>query len=682
MLLNINSSFYKLSFGRVVAFAPSIAMLLIICWILAIYIQHALVSPPSFDGAINLNTALSFIEGRGYGFVYDSFFAFPVQTDGPFTLPAGLLMRLGGVRPITTQGINLVYLAGTLSVCFVLLRRMLPSGRQALAGTTLVLLTPYLYFYGTDGYGEIPTFFWFLVSLTILAPQLERDSPSKFRLFAGGIALALCYLTKVVALLLAAPTLGLFVVLFTRRNRGHTGSIAWLGAGIALPIAGWELFRLAELGSFSAYAQWWALQTADVLGQSGATETLSSWGQSLPTKGAKHLQLLSYMLETPRYIVVVFLFVPWLVGAALLIRKWLESDFQRVFCVGVLLIAAGGYFAWWLFITPTHTAWPRRILNGFLLQQILLILAIGALDEAYRRGRRVAIPMRLFGLTLVATLIVAEGFFTGSGDLLLNPPKLDQAQIDQLSVAQVMKELPPDAKIFGFGWWKAPALALFSGRQIMDYYRWKPATIDALPHKYFVLDATAKSYSGKIGTEINDILAATTYHIVVDQPGGTIYALDKVLPYAPFTASDRSSRENGAGFNPVSGPSTAARGLYAAEGASAWARPDSALLLRRDTQTQFSLSIVVPPALLTTAAPGEELSLNITSPGCLNASISLVRPGPQTVTVPLNCPPAPEPVAMEISLHVDGNVPFTQQIDADPRRRAFQFVSAQLQSQL
>ena len=657
-------------------------MLLIICWILAIYVQHALVSPPSFDGAMNLNTALSFIEGRGYGFVYDSFFAFPAQTEGPFTLPAGLLMRFGGVRPITTQGINLVYLAGTLSVCFVLLRRMLPSGRQALAGITLVLLTPWLFYYGTDGYGEIPAFFWFLVSLIILAPQLERASPSKFRLFAGGIALALCYLTKVVALLLVVPTLGLFVVLFTRLNWRRCGSIAWLGAGIALPIAGWELFRLAELGSFSAYAQWWGLQAAEVLKQSGGTETLSSWGQSLPAKGAKHLQLLSDIIGASQYIVVMFLCVPWLVAAALWIRTSSESDFQRMFCVGALLITAGGYFAWWIFVTPTHTAWPRRILNGLLLQQILLILAIGALDEAYRLGRRVAIPIRLFVLTLVAALIVAEGFFTGRGDILLNPPKLDQAQIDQLSVAQVIKELPPDAKIFGFGWWKAPALALFSGRQIMDFYRWKPATIDALPHKYFVLDATAKSYSGRIGAEINDILAAATYHIVVDQPGGTIYALDKVLPYAPFTASDRSSKENGASFNPVSGPSTAARGLYAAEGASAWARPDSALLLRRDTQTQFSLSIVVPPALLTTAAAGEELSLSITSPGCLNASISLSRPGPHTVTVPLNCPPAPEPVAMEISLHVDGNVPFTQQIDADPRRRAFQFVSAQLQSRL
>ena len=159
-----------LSSDRFAALAFNVAMSAIVCWTLAMYVRQALVSPPGFDGAMNLNTALSFVEGRGYGFVYDSFYAFPVQTDGPYTFPAGLLMRLGGVRPITTQGVNLAYLAGTLWLWFVLLRHMFRSTTQAFAGTTLMLLTPGLFINAMNGYGEIPTLFWFLASLTILAP--------------------------------------------------------------------------------------------------------------------------------------------------------------------------------------------------------------------------------------------------------------------------------------------------------------------------------------------------------------------------------------------------------------------------------------------------------------------------------------------------------------------------------
>ena len=289
----------------------------------------------------------------------------------------------------------------------------------------------------------------------------------------------------------------------------------------------------------------------------------------------------------------------------------------------------------------------------------------------------------LFLATLAVVLLVAEAFFTANGDLIFMPPKPDQveraqADLDQLAVAQAIRELPPDAKIFGWGWWKAPVLALFSGREIMDFYRWRPDMIDALPRKYLVLDATVKAYAPTVAKELEGILSAANYTVMVDRPGGAIYALNKVLPYAPFTASDRDSKEIGASFNPVSGPSVAARGLYAAEGLSAWAKPDSALLLKRDAQAMFSLSIVVPPALLTVVASGEALKLDIASPGCLNASVSL-RAGQQIITEQLSCAPVKEPVTMEISLHVNGHVPFIRHIDADPRRRAFQIVSAQLQ---
>jgi hypothetical protein len=49
---------------------------LILLWLVVGLTRYALVAPPSFDGAMNLNTAVSLIRGEGYGFFYNNFFHF------------------------------------------------------------------------------------------------------------------------------------------------------------------------------------------------------------------------------------------------------------------------------------------------------------------------------------------------------------------------------------------------------------------------------------------------------------------------------------------------------------------------------------------------------------------------------------------------------------------------------
>ena len=78
------------------------------------------------------------------------------------------------------------------------------------------------------------------------------------------------------------------------------------------------------------------------------------------------------------------------------------------------------------------------------------------LGEACLRARKLAVSIRLFLATLAVVLLVAEVFFTANGDLIFMPPKPDQveraqADLDQLAVAQAIRDLPPDAKIFGCG---------------------------------------------------------------------------------------------------------------------------------------------------------------------------------------------------------------------------------------
>jgi 4-amino-4-deoxy-L-arabinose transferase-like glycosyltransferase len=655
---------------RLAARVLDLALVLAIVWLLAGLVRYALGAAPGFDGAMNLNTARYFAEGRGYGFIYDVFFPFPAQTDGPFVLPSALLMLIGGLTPLTGQGVNLAYFIGTTILVFELLRRMVGSVTLALLGTLIVLQTPDLFQIGMSGYGEVPVLFWFVAAVIVLARALDADLPSRPRLIAGGFALALCYLTKAVALLLVAPTFGLYLLFFAVRHRAYASRLLWLGAGLALPIIGWELFRFIELGSLHNYAEWWRLQIAQVAQQSGAQETaahVDPWA-----KGVAHWHILADLIEVPEALLAFLLFVPWSVAIAMAARGWRQRQFGTVFCLVTCGAVAVLYFAWWLFVTPTNMTWLRRILDGLLVQQILLAASLAILVRALWLG---ALPGRLVATGLAVALIVPEAYLAQRAAAFTDPPTISDLDRDQFALAQQVRNLPADATLFGFGWWQAPGPALFSGRTMMNYDRWDAARIEALPHKYLVLDYAAVEAANP--QEIDDIVSAGTSHVLADSPGGRIYQLDKVLPYAPFTADDRGSADLGTGFDTAVAPYAFTRGFYSPK--RDWVKPDSAVLFQRSDQVRLTLSIFVPSGLVPWNA-GEALRLHVTSPGCLDASVPFDATGMQAVSLKLTCPPTVTPQPMEIWFHLNGHLPFVHQLDADTRPRGFAFASAHLRS--
>ena len=646
-----------------------VLMLLAIAWLLADLFPYALGAVPSFDGAMNLNTARSFMEGRGYGFVYDVFFPFPAQTDGPFILPSTLLMLIGGVTPFTGQAVNLAYFLGATMLVFLLLRRIVCSVTLALAGTLIVLQTPDLFQTGMNGLGEIPVLFWFLTASIVLADSLDGETPSPRRLAAGGAALAICYLTKTVALLLVAPTAVVFAVLFVVRHRRWAGRILWLGAGLMLPIVGWELFRLIELGSPRDYAEWWRLQMGQVMQQSGADETTTCVG--IWAKGIAHLRILADLMAMPEPLLACLLLVPWLVGLALLTHRLRQRRFGAVFCLAACGSTSIVYFAWWLLITPTVMAWMRRILDGLIVQQIILAACLAILFRALWPR---AVWRRLLAALLAVALVLPEAYVARRAAVFTAPLIVTDTDRDQLALARELHELPADATLFGFGWWQAPGPALFSGRTMMNYYRWDAAAIDALPRKYLVLDYAAKAVADR--RQIEDIIAAGTSQIVADGPGGTIYKLGKVLPYVPFTADQRHAGDLSAGFDTSVAPYPYARGFY--DPKRDWVKPDAAVLFMRTDQVRLTLSVFVPPGLVPTNA-GEGLRLRVTSPGCIDAFLPFEQSGMQAFSVLLTCPPTVTPEPMEIWFHLNGHLPFVRQLDADTRPRAYAFASARLQ---
>jgi hypothetical protein len=648
------------------AIALNLAFLFIVAWILLGYLRYAQVSPPSFDGATNLNTALSFIQGRGYGFFYDEFFPFPAQTDGPFTLPAGALMRLGGVTPLTTQGISLAYLVGTAVAGFLLFRKVTGSLTVALAGTAVLLMTPGLFPYSMGGYGEIPSVFWLLCSLNILASTLDAEPPSRLRLGLGGTALALCYLTKVVSLILVAPTIVLFTTAFVLRHSRNVGRIVWFFMGLALPILAWEAFRLVEIGAMRGYLEWWKLQFGQALLQSGAAETLSQRYHGPIAKSLEHMQILGDQIGTPVSLLAIFLLVPWFVIPVVLVSRWRRRNFGTLFYLAVCWLVAILIFVWWLAIEATSQAWLRRIVDGLILQQILAVIALFALIDAFRRRGGYGVAQRALLAVPAIALAISEVFLLARGQTLSNPPTASAEGRDQIALARTIRDLPADATVFGFGWWKAPVLALFSGRPIMNFYSWDPEKIDALREKYLVVDSEARGLAGK---DLEDILSTVHSNTVATGPGGAVYKIDNVVPYRPFSADDRDPAKLRAGFAVAAGAYPATRGVYAPEGPVEWVTPDAALLLLRKDQTHISLSVYIPDQLAPSEA-GAPLLLHLESAGCLDQSIP-IAPGAHQIVSPLTCAPSDAAKPLELSLHVNGHMPRPLQIDGDQRRLAF-----------
>jgi hypothetical protein len=638
------------------------------------YIRYASSAPPSFDGAMNLNTALSFVQGHGYGFVYNEFFPFPAQTDGPFTLPAGVLMWLGGVTPITTQGVNLAYLAGMIGVGFVLLRRMTSSFDVALIGCLILLVTPGLSSYAMGGFGEVPMLFWLLLSVAILAPCLDEATPKRGRLAFGGITASLCFLTKTVALLAVAPIIVLFIVLFLLRNTSKAALLLWFAGGLIVPIFGWEAFRLAELGGVNGYREWWSLQLNQALAQSGAGETINEAHGPI-SKASEHLRILGRLVGTPPAVLAIFLLGPWIVTLAVMVQRWRQRQLDAVFRTASLGAVSALYFIWWLVIERTEMAWLRRILDGLLLQQMLLVLATSVLIRAAWRHRRRMVAVWLAPSCLAAAFALSEISLARSGETLTRPPVVAANDLDERALAEKIRQLPADATLFGFGWWKAPVLALFSGRTMMNFYDWNPARIDALPHKYLVVDFFARSLAA---SDVQDIVEAGSAHLVADGPGGALYQFDKVLPYRPITANDENPAKLGPSLTPDTSSSAVTRGFYPVEGTDLWAKPNAALLLRRLDETRLSFHLYVPPQL-TADVPGDALKLHVASANCLDAWVP-VTPGDIKFSLPLACPPNAEPAAMRISLDVNGHIPNRRQIDADPRRLAYLAKDIQLEA--
>ncbi len=603
--------------------------------------QDGLRSYPSFDGAMNLNVSRSLAAGHGYGFRYEGVFAFPAQTDGPFILPAALLFRVFGISRISAQAVSLGYLLAFAALVPALLRRAGLPIWLAIAAAAACLAMPGTAEYGLGGYGEIPALCWILAALLAAAQAVER--PRRTGSFAlSGLLFGLAVLTKTAALIAVLPAALACAAFAGIAGRGGRG-IAALAAGLALPLAAWELFRLLALGSVDAWHLWWQLQLGQIARQSGSTDTPLLPGPLL-AKLVRHLRILSGEVGVPVPLLSIWLVLP----AAMALRRSAPAATRLV--TWALLLASLSTFAWWLLLAPTGMAWLRRILPALLLQTCLVALLLP------RRGTR---PQRALAVLLLASQLA---LFGAGLHLLGQRDPVPRSEAIHHAVA-LMRSLPPDSVFFGVGWWQAPVLSLFSGRTVMNLDLWPPERINALPHKFLLVDRAMRDIGA---TDLRQIEAVATLEPLFDTPDASVYRILSLDPERP--AHDPSPLRPT--FDARTDALAHGAGWYPSDGGWAWVQPRSHVLLARLGQTRLVLDAAFWSELFPPGAGPRHL--HVSAPGCLDQEVLLPGAGIRHLVLPLRCAPAVAIRPLDVTLVLDAAMPRPHQLDADTRLRGFE----------
>jgi hypothetical protein len=451
--------------------------------LLAIAASMWAANPVSFDGGINLQVAKNLADGEGYTRDYQGVRLFPTEVESkvPFLLPASGIFALFGVTLLTAQLTNILYLILFAAALLWFLGRSIGWGWGSFAALAAIA-APGLMAYGGYGYGELVALFWWLLGTLILFSG--PLPPTSQRLFLAGICLGLSLATKTV-LAIGVGSTGLVLCIYLVSSEGLSWktlrSLLVVGAGFIFPLALFEGWHWSVLGGSAAYIEWWRLQVLEIGKQAGVVAGYDDT-QGVWAKGAAHFEILANYVHLSQPLTAVWLLFPLLACSLYVFSprrelKWLVLS---------ILLCAVVYLAWWLFVTPTMKAWPRRIFNGVLLINLLWVFACYAGNALPVFGRRAAAALSAL------SILAACAFFVHSalhGFWWTRPSQTTEFK----QAVQALKQLPSSAPIFGNGWYSAPTLALYSGRTVTDIATIPPAELEKQGTGYLAMDAPAMS---------------------------------------------------------------------------------------------------------------------------------------------------------------------------------------------
>lgn len=566
--------------------------------------QIAVGSPPSFDGAMNLQVASSIAKGDGYRRDYAAREAFPheIQTGPPYILPAAAVFKLWGVGIPQAEIVNIAYLALLLAAVYALVARLGGRALGLFAACTAVLV-PGIHQFGFFGYGEVPA-----LALVLAATAVYFRKGGGWRTgAAAGVLLALAVYTKTV-MLIGAGALGLCALLellagrFVRSNdRVSRRFGAFLGGGAAIVVA-MEAWRAHALGGRHAWRLWWESEAGNIFMQAGVQRGLGGQTQSLLQKFGVHFGLLGQdyrmsLVFTGVWLVLVFTALGWL-----LFHVWRHrrTDWPTL----TVLLIATVYLAWWLLVTPTSKAWHRRIIDGMIAADIGMVMLAALWFNAVRDSLSADGRRMVFALgAVVAVALPAMWLVKGAHALLVAPADAktcgwymadptacaslnhDTSTQTLLRVAGEVRALPANAYVFGFGWYSAPRIGLLAQRHILDFHDFPISALQPSRPVYFVQGVDTPPESLQRIRALYDVTPTRDY----------AYALIHAISLTPKPLV--------AGAAPVLRHVSAAddyaylKGFNQSEGANGrWLADDNQVLLTPGPGDRFELVAYVLPA--------------------------------------------------------------------------------------
>ena len=208
-----NSAFFKLT------------ILLVFAFLLRVLLFHGIAPGDPFTYSLS---AWAIVQGHwNPGYFYEQ------TTRWGVLFPLAASYKLFGVHEFSSTLWPLFTSLGTVAVAY-LLALHLKGERAALLAGIIVATFPLEIIYATQPMADCPLSFWLLLSLYcfVRGEAAEASKYKRWFFLCSGIALALAYATKFVAILIAP--FFLLVLLWRRRIEWHW---AWLGLGFLLVFA-------------------------------------------------------------------------------------------------------------------------------------------------------------------------------------------------------------------------------------------------------------------------------------------------------------------------------------------------------------------------------------------------------------------------------------------------------------
>lgn len=563
---------------------------LVSLWLLMTLVSAAATQNILFDGAMNLEVSLSLANGDGpkrlYGF--DDYFPHGVQTKEPYVLLGAAVFKLFGAGPFQSQLPSLIYLVALCALVFFAVRRF--SGSTAAWMATVVLLSmPMLHQYGLNGYGEIPTLFFGLAGIAAVAWPGRIEQRISQRALLAGLLCGLAVATKVVGVSLAcatALTLAIRVLVESpdSRIKNLLLAAAIFFIGMSIPLLLVELWRLATLGG-SGFLQWWNIELEGILYQAGVGEQTAK----IPVldKVMNHFSLLRSETRRTALATSLVLLLPIPIACGLIfqdIRRGSRSGLR--WWLLALTMVSVFYLVWWMAITPTEKAWLRRIYIGLTCLSIISSISLAKLMSIALTQHRPITRVASAGLCLV--LLFAYLPFVARA--LKSPVSFQRSEelSRTLEVADLIKRLQQEDLVFASGWYAAPTLAIYSGREFIDLTDW-PLGLQGTRRAFLVADTatfvtgaadeTLRRYPHRMLSVENQ--TAQLYELDLNKPNDPFQGKEfSTLPYVVFNDTEYAATE---GMQPVD------RGM-----GGRWISSDSEILLRYAGSEHLQMAAYMP----------------------------------------------------------------------------------------